>query len=198
MKLKHALLLAAGVFDLVAVVCVVWGGWQGGLTISQHVALAAPTMILFGIFDALVAGLAGLGALVYVPRRWGLGKVYKVLAGAMVACLLAVGLFPFSSGWSAAVHQSAAWAMIYISILLVLMVGLGAFRRAGRAVKVAGGGFLLLALVLALTRYFWHDFYVGNALYFEALFINAVFGFMLVLNYGQVKNSHMDSESSSE
>jgi hypothetical protein len=192
-KLKHVLLLAAVIFNLAAVVCVVWGGWHSDLTISQHVALAGPTMILFGIFDAVAAGLAALGVLIYIPQRWRLGLVYKILAGVMAACLLAVGLFPYSSGWLAAVHQTAAWTMIYVAILLVLTTWLATWRRAGLAVKIAGGGFLLAALVLALLWYFAHDFYVSNALYFETFFINAIFAFVLILNYSGRKSDKIDA-----
>jgi hypothetical protein len=182
-KLKHSLLAGVLIFMVSGLVCTGLNGWRTDLTISQHVALTAETTLWFGVLNTISAILISLGLLVYIPQRWRVNKLYKVLALALAGCLFVVGWFPMTGTDSP--HQIAGWALVYIMVALVLAV---IFGQVGRLAKTSGVGFLALAAALAAVRFLFGDFYLNNVLYLEIAYIGAAHIWLLILNYSRPKD----------
>jgi len=184
---KHSLLLATVVFNTAAFYCVAINGWQAENTISVHIASSLDAIMCFSIVNTVSVILIMIG-LYFIARKWEFGIEYKIPVVILAVCMLAVSWFPHSSGIIADIHVIMAWIMMFSMALSVLVAYINSFYKANLAVKISGAVYLLFTAYLGVSFLFFGSFFFANVLLLEFLYFNAMFGFMMILNYSDPKS----------
>ena len=105
--------------------------------------------VVFGVAEAVVALLVGVGVFAALPARWA---PVDVVAGALVLLKVAssAGLLADRS-WARAAAVASASAALALGLFVVTGLGLAAGWLAGIYGSVGAGGALMFGLVAALV-----------------------------------------------
>ncbi|GHU08380.1 hypothetical protein FACS189431_4530 [Alphaproteobacteria bacterium] len=180
---KYLGLIGAVVFFTTILIISVALWRDASLTISQHVALTDWSSVLFGVAIIITVGCIGFCLLKIVREKWQFDKIYMILASVIIIGLLTQGLFPYSTGWSAFVHQVFGWTMLGASYLLVIFVMATTWRVSDLALKAAGFAILGCGATAFVLRTLSSNIYYDQAFWWELSYIVLLFCFVLTLTH---------------
>ncbi|MCL2085675.1 hypothetical protein FWH09_01945 [Candidatus Saccharibacteria bacterium] len=157
--------------------------WQdASLTISRHIAMQTWSMIAFAVIGSIGMGLTAYALLSYIPRRWNLGGLYKVIVGVISVCFLLLCLAPHTTGVVEALHIIFARTMfVFIVILYVYLTPIFWREKRFRNVLILA---MLMSAAMGVNAFmdfdaFWQNVFVyQNA--FLAIFLGVMGAFLLL------------------
>lgn len=149
-------------------------------SISQHVAQTSITRWVFGVTASLAAVFAALALFVWMLPHYNAGIVSYVLFGSLILGLFIAAAVPhIESTWRGRVHNIAAWGIVYVIPLAMIVALFWPLTILARVLAIA----LLVTncwlLFLATTRKELRKVF----LYYQAAYITVFYVFLLILTY---------------
>ncbi len=181
---KYSGVAGIGIFITVSTIIVILGYRSPEFTLSNHTSLNLPSQISFCVFGCIASLLIAHSLLLYVPHRWKLGGVYRILAGIVAAAFFTSCLFPNNPN-AYTMHDYASWVAMgsgFVFGVFLLIRLWSSYRLLNKVVNI-------LVLIIMLTVFgamiLDYVFFRSLVLIFESGMIVSIFALMLSLIFGR-------------
>lgn len=178
---RHLLLLSAVLFFAASVWAVSRAGRKNHLSISLHIAQSRRASIVFGMLASIASALAAMTIFGWVLPHYEPNVLSYALYGLIIIDLFTIALVPHvDSTWRGAVHNIAAWGMVYVIPAVMLTALLWPLSDFARYVTIVLTIVNVILLALALFR---REKYRPVFLYFQSAYLAVFFLFLLTITY---------------
>lgn len=186
--LKHLGLIGSLLFFVPAVIMSLIGWIGPDLTISEHIASNETTIWVFRIVGVVATVLILINLLKYVKSHFGFSQIFTVITWIICISAISVAIFPHTTGISFVIHNISAYILFVVGQVLSIVITLGLWQRAGRALKIFGCIYFVYAAIVGLLSIFNPELFNANVFCLEMIYLAALFTMISVLSYIKLKS----------
>ncbi len=191
---KYAGVLGVLIFSTTTIIIVIAGYRSPAFTISNHTSLNIVAQVSFCVFGCIASVLLGYSLLVYIPRKWKLGRVYRIIAAVVAVSFFTACLFPNDPN-AYTMHDYASWSTMFSGFVLAAFTVVRLWLPCGRTVRIMNILVPCVMLSVFITQIVNYAFFRSFILVYESSFILALFALVLTLILGQPQPETAESEA---
>ncbi len=147
---KYSGVVGIGMFVILVTLIVFPSFRSFSYTISNSTSQSLMATVSFAVFGCIASLLVGYSLLFYIPGKWKLGWVYRIIAGLIGLAFFITCLFPNDPN-TYSTHDYASWAMAAFSYVLVTFLMFRLWKHYGVRLRVVNMlAFLVMSGVVVL------------------------------------------------
>ena len=190
---KYSALIGIIIFSIVCLLVVVFNYQSSDITVSKYAVMNSFSLVSFCVLGCISAIFIFYGLVFYLPKKWGLGTIYKIIASLFSASFFWMCAVPCISGMILVdLHNVGSYAMLYLGLTLIIFWLIRLWREYNVRLKIINGSILLAMLTIFSLQIFQYDFLWHFILYIEMGVVVIIFTQIILLIFDKPKDASND------